>query len=77
MFLFLSFQGTIDGKKVRKSVKSRDFGLDTLFVKRSTMENMATIVQEPKTGDHELYFRCAYINFILAEYLSRTLILVS
>ena len=29
------------------------------------------------TGNRELYFRCVYILFILAGYLSRTLILVS
>ena len=39
---FFCYEGDIDGKNERKSVKSQDFGLETFFLKGSNMENIAT-----------------------------------
>ena len=36
------YEGSVEGKTVRKSVKSQDFGLETFFIKRSNMKNIAT-----------------------------------
>ena len=75
VLLFILLRRCRRGENVRKSVKSQE----TFFVKGSNMEKIATSV-ELKSGGREFYFRyfgCAYILFILAGFLSRTLILVS
>ena len=74
---FFCYDGAIEGKNVRKSLKSRDFGFDTFFVKGSNMDIIATIVQELKTRDPEFYCRYVHILFILPRYLSHIPILVS
>ena len=67
---FFCYEGAVEGKNLRKSVKNQDFRLETFFVKGSKMEKIATSA-ELKTEDQEFYFRCVYILFILAEYLPR------
>ena len=39
---FFCYEGTVEGKNVRKKGKNQDFGLETFFPKGSNMENTAT-----------------------------------
>ena len=39
---FFCYEGTVEGKDVRMNVKSRDFGLETFFVKGINMEKTVT-----------------------------------
>ena len=42
---FFCQEGVVESKKVRKSVKSQDFGLEAFFAKGSNMENIATTAE--------------------------------
>ena len=59
---FFCYEGVVENRNVRQSVKSQDFELQTFFLKGKNIENIA----ELESRERGFYIRAIYILFILA-----------
>ena len=52
---FFCYEDVVEGKNVRKSVKSQDIGLEAFFVKRRNIENIAASAETKRWRSRILF----------------------
>ena len=65
-------EDVVENRSVRQKIISQDSESQIFFLKEKNIENIR-LVMELKSGEIEFCFRGAYILFILAAYLPRSI----